>query len=241
MTYDANARTARLPAGGTAPRDPMFEPVPLPKARLEALTDGMFAVTMTLLVLDLKFPAHILDSGSQFASALFAMVGRFDDYAISFVALCVFWLAHLRLLRRVRETDSTFVWLNLGFLLLTTLVPMLTALVGDNPSHPRAAVLYGANLVAILAIEALMWRRMCRRLHNETVSDPDGLWRFVRRRFALAIGIVLAGIVAALVEIRLAMTTGMASYVYLLLLAAGVARPLFGSAPRPPGGGRARL
>ena len=63
----------------------------------------------------------------------------------------------------------------------------------------------------------------------------------MRRRFALAIGIVLAGIVAALVEIRLAMTTGMASYVYLLLLAAVVARPLFGSAPRPPGGGRARL
>ncbi|MBE7521286.1 MAG: DUF1211 domain-containing protein [Burkholderiales bacterium] len=219
----------------------MLEPVPLPKSRLEALTDGIFAVTMTLLVLDLKFPAHALDERNQFVSALVAMVDRFDDYAISFVALCVFWLAHLRLLRRMRETDSTFVWLNLGFLLLTTLVPMLTALVGDNPSHPRAAVLYGANLVAILAVEALMWRHMCRGLHNETVSDPEALWRFVRRRFALAIGIVLGGILAALVEIRLGITSGLASYSYLLLLAAGVARPLFGSLRRPQDGGPTRL
>jgi len=215
----------------------MLEPIPLPKSRLEALTDGIFAVTMTLLVLDLKFPAHALDANHEFTSALVAMVDRFDDYAISFVALCVFWLAHLRLLRRVRETDSTFVWLNLGFLLLTTLVPMLTALVGDNPTRPRAAVLYGANLVAVLAVEALMWRRMCRGLHNETVSDPEALWRFVRRRFALAIGIVLGGIVAALVEIRLGVTSGLASYSYLLLLAAGVARPLFGTARPPSGGG----
>ena len=215
----------------------MLEPIPLPKSRLEALTDGIFAVTMTLLVLDLKFPAHALDANHEFTSALVAMVDRFDDYAISFVALCVFWLAHLRLLRRVRETDSHFVWLNLGFLLLTTLVPMLTALVGDNPAHPRAAVLYGANLVAILVVEALMWRRMCRGLHNETVSDPQALWFYVRRRFALAIGIVLSGMVAALVEIRLGLTTGMASYVYLLLLAAGVARPLFVVRARPPGTG----
>ena len=213
----------------------MIEPVPLPKARLEALTDGIFAVTMTLLVLDLKFPEHALDRTSDFLPALRALVDRFDDYVISFVALCVFWLAHLRLLRRVRETDSHFVWLNLGFLLLTTLVPMLTALVGDNPDHPRAAILYGANMVAILGAEALMWRRMCHGLQNETVSDPIALWRFVRRRFALAIGIVLAGIATALIEIRMGVTTGMASYVSLLLLAAGVARPLFGVLPVPPG------
>lgn len=215
----------------------MNEPIPLPKARLEALTDGIFAVTMTLLVLDLKFPAHALDGKREFASAMLVLIARFDDYVISFFALCVFWLAHLRLLRRVRETDSRFVWLNLGFLLLTTLVPMLTALVGDNPTHPRAAILYGANLVAILLMEALMWRRMCRGLHNETVSDPGALWRFVRRRFTIAIIIVLSGMAAALIEIRLGVTAGMASYVYLLLLAAGVARPLFGVRPGPPAKG----
>ena len=75
-----------------------------------------------------------------------------------------------------------------------------------------------------------MWRRMCRRLANASVGDPEALWRFVRTRFMLAIGIVVAGIATALVEIRLGVSEGMAPYVYLLLLAAGVARPQFGAA-----------
>src|SRR6188474_1730829 len=154
----------------------MVTTLPLPRSRLENLTDGIFAVTMTLLVLDLKFPEHVFDLESSAWVAMLATLNRLDDYVISFVALCIFWLAHLRLLGRLREPDTTFTWLNLAFLLVTTLVPTLTSLVGDNPAHPRAAILYGANLVAILAIEAAMWRRMCRRLANASVGDPEALW-----------------------------------------------------------------
>ncbi len=209
----------------------MNAPIPLPKARLEALTDGIFAVTMTLLVLDLRFPPDALDRQAAFSSALASILDRFDNYAISFVALCVFWLSHLRLMRGLREPDATFAWLNLGFLLLATLVPSLSALVGDNPSHPRAAILYGANLVGILAFEALMWRRMCRRLANDSVTDAAGLWRTMRSRFAIACGIIVAGILTALAEIALGATEGFAPYVYLLLLASGVLRPLYSRKP----------
>jgi uncharacterized membrane protein len=204
----------------------MVEPLPLPKSRLEALTDGIFAMTMTLLVLDLKFPAHVFDLEASAWRVLFAVFSRLDDYVISFLVLGVFWLAHLRLLRRLRESDMAFIWLNLVFLLLTTLVPALTALVGDNPTHPRAAILYGANLALILVFEALMWRRMCLHLANETVTDREALWRYVRLRLVLATGIVLGAIAIALLEIRLGVSEGRASYVYLLLLAVGVARPL---------------
>ena len=205
----------------------MTAPIPLPKARLEALTDGIFAVTMTLLVLDLRFPPDVLDRQRAFLPALAAIVDRLDNYVISFVALCVFWLSHLRLMRRLRDPDEGFVVLNLAFLLLTTLVPTLSSLVGDNPTHPRAAVLYGANLVAILVFEALMWRRMCRGLANDSVTDAAELWRTMRRRIAFAIAIVVAGILTALVEIRLGATEGFAPYVYLLLLASGMLRPLY--------------
>ena len=204
----------------------MVVPLPLPKSRLEALTDGIFAMTMTLLVLDLKFPAHVFDLEASAWGVLFAVISRLDDYVVSFVVLGVFWLAHLRLLRRLRESDMVFIWLNLVFLLLTTLVPALTALVGDNPTHPRAAILYGTNLALILVFEALMWRRMCLHLANETVTDSQTLWRYVRLRLVLATGIVLGAIAIALLEIRLGVTEGRASYVYLLLLAVGVARPL---------------
>ena len=215
----------------------MIQPLPLPRSRLEALTDGIFAVSMTLLVLDLQFPPHVFDREATAWSALVALLVRLDDYVISFLVLCVFWLAHLRLLNRLREADVPFIWLNLAFLLLTTLVPALTALIGDNPGHPRAAILYGANLALTLVFEGLMWRRMCLTLANETVTDPVALWRFVRVRFALALGVVIAAVATALIEIRLGLSEGRASYVYLLMLGAGVTRPLWGGrAPlsRPP-------
>jgi len=197
--------------------------LPLPKARLEALTDGIFAVTMTLLVLDIKFPDP--EPGQTAFGAFLSLVDRLDNYVISFVVLAVFWLGHLRLFNRCREVDVGFVALNLAFLLLTTLVPPLTTLLGDHPRLPRAAVLYGGNLLLILACEALLWRRACRGLANETLHDPLATWRIVRRRYALAMGVVLAGIVTALVEITLRENPNAAPWLYLLLIGAGVVRP----------------
>ena len=131
---------------------------PLPKARLEALTDGIFAVTMTLLVLDLHFPEPS-DTATPWQETA-RLIDRFDNYVISFVVLAVFWVGHVRLLRRLRDADMPFVAINLAFLLSTTLVPPLTTLLGDHPALPRAAVLYGGTLLLILLCEALLWHRV---------------------------------------------------------------------------------
>jgi len=201
----------------------------LPKARLEALTDGIFAVTMTLLVLDLRFPEHPTQS---LWDELIDLLPRIDNYIISFVVLAVFWLGHLRMLHRMREADHRFAWLNLAFLLFTTLVPPLTSLLGNNPQLPRAAILYGFNLILILGCEALAWRLVCTKLRNESLQDPEATWRTIRRHFGLGAGVVLLAIVVALVEIRLGLTQGFAPYVYLLLIGVGVMRPAYRSLPR---------
>jgi uncharacterized membrane protein len=200
------------------------EPLVLPKGRLEALTDGIFAVTMTLLVLDLKLPEHI-DFGDSIGAALDDLLPRFDHYVISFVVLCVFWVAHLRVMRRIRDIDAHFLWLNLAFLLCTTFVPAFTAFVGNNPGHPRPAILYGLDLIALLAFEALMWRRGLLHLANDSVHDAPLLWRWVRDRFLFAVAIVLLGMGLAVMQAQLGMRTRYASYVYLLLIGAGVVRP----------------
>jgi uncharacterized membrane protein len=202
----------------------MLEPVPLPKSRLEAITDGIFSVTMTLLVLDLRLPGNMADS-AQLSQAIFAEIPAFDNYVISFVMLCVFWISHLRLLRRLDSIDATFTWLNLAFLLFTTFVPVLTAFAGRNPGHPRPAVLYGVNLIAILACEMLMWRHALPRLVNGSVTDPAGAWRTVRRKFAIAMGVVVLGLALAMLEIRVGMSSGLASYTYLLLILVGIMHP----------------
>jgi uncharacterized membrane protein len=192
---------------------------------MEALTDGIFAVTMTLLVLDLKLPEHMGANTREVMANLAALLPHMDDYVISFVILCVYWLAHLRLLRRLREIDTTFVWLNMAFLLFTTFVPPLTAFIGHNPTQPVAAIVYGADLLLILSCEALMWRHAARRHHfDETLTDAATLWHEMRRRFLLAALIIALGMVGAVVEIEFATNVGYASYLYLLLIAAGIMR-----------------
>ena len=140
-------------AGPQLPASP-----PLSKGRLEALTDGIFAVTMTLLVIDLKIPDP--EPGQTAFGAFLTLVDRLDNYVISFAVLAVFWLGHLRLFNRCREVDVGFLVLNLAFLLFTTLVPPLTTLFGDHPRLPRAAILYGGNLLLILVCETLLWRHV---------------------------------------------------------------------------------
>ena len=109
----------------------------------------------------------------------------------------------------------------LTFLLFTTFVPMLTAFAGRNPGLPRPAFLYGANLLAILACEALMWRHALPRLVNASVPDPVDAWRLVRRKFLSAMAVIVVGMVLALIEIALGFTSAYASYVYLLVIAVG--------------------
>jgi uncharacterized membrane protein len=203
----------------------------LPKSRLEGLTDGIFAVTMTLLVLDLKFTEGPLGQRTVFDD-LARLVDRIDNYVISFVVLALFWIAHVRMLSRTRELDAPFVVLNLAFLLFTTAVPPLTTLLGNHPALPRAAVLYGANLLLILICEALAWHRVCHRLANETLADGPSTWRLSRQRHYFAIGVVLLGIAIALIEIRIGASQGLATWIYLLLIGAGLYRPTIALADR---------
>jgi len=221
-----------LPARGHTPRaaDPVAHAPPLPKARLEAITDAIFGVTMTLLVIDLKIPEP--SPTQTLFDELTRLVDRIDNYVISFVVLAVFWVGHVRMLRRIGDVDTTFVALNLAFLLFTTLVPPLTTLFGENPGLPRAAVLYGGTLLGILLCETLMWYRTCHHLANDSLVNPLGTWQLVRRRYALAIGVVLAGIAAALIEIVIGAEANLAPWLYLLLIGAGIVRPPVHGVPR---------
>ena len=97
-----------------------------------------------------------MPDGAALWAAMVSEIPAFDDYVISFAVLCVFWISHLRLLRRLDSIDTTFTWLNLAFLLCTTFVPVLTAFAGRNPGHPRPAILYAADLIAIVALLRLV-------------------------------------------------------------------------------------
>jgi TMEM175 potassium channel family protein len=118
--------------------------------RLTALSDGVFAVAMTLLVLDLRVPlAGPAYSGHGLWEALLKLGPSFAAYLLSFTMLGTFWLAQHTLLGIIGHCDRTLTWINLGFLFVVTLLPFSAALLAHFV-HLRLAIgIYWLNILLL--------------------------------------------------------------------------------------------
>jgi uncharacterized membrane protein len=110
--------------------------------RLIFLVDGVFAITMTLLVLELRPPE--LDT-TDLAAALQAMLPRLSIYLIAFYSIVNHWVVHQRMFRHITDMDTTMLWLTILSLLFITLIPAATAIVGRFPGEKLAAACFSAN------------------------------------------------------------------------------------------------
>jgi uncharacterized membrane protein len=130
-----------------------------PKARLDALTDGLFAVAMTLLVLDIRLPEdfHPRDQ-RELIAALLALWPKFFPYLISFLVLGLRWLSGITIRSRSESVDAIYVRWWLIYLLLITCVPFTTIVVGRFGHQAPAIWLYAGNTALITAVAAMMMR-----------------------------------------------------------------------------------
>jgi uncharacterized membrane protein len=150
------------------------------KSRLEALSDGVFAVVMTILVLQLG-GAAISDAktATELEAALFAQWPTFVSYAISFLVVGLYWVSHHTYFTFIQDVDETQLWLNLLFLFCLSLIPFAAELIGDHPYFRAGAVLYGLDLTACTGALYLNWQYAWNRGHV-LVKDAD---RAVMERF----------------------------------------------------------
>ncbi|WP_367325512.1 TMEM175 family protein [Streptomyces sp. HUAS ZL42] len=129
--------------------------------RLLALSDGVFAIAITLLVLDLSVPRG-LNSG-QYDDALLDLLPNLGAYALSFLVLAGFWRDHLRIFRAVTQVDGQVVSLCLLGLGIAALVPFPTALISEYADKPASVALYSATVAALgadhLALLLVLKRR----------------------------------------------------------------------------------
>lgn len=125
------------------------------KHRIDTLVDGIFAVAMTLLVIELKIPesAHVHDNAGLL-SAFADLIPKFIAWFISFFVLALFWFGHHRAFHFLHRVDAKLVALNLVFPGFVSLMPFASALAGDHVKLIAAQVFYSANMfmVAMLAI-----------------------------------------------------------------------------------------
>src|SRR6266567_4277303 len=122
----------------------------LSKNRLEALTDGVYAIAITLLVFELKVPEPgQVRTDADLVKALWALAPKFTSWVISFLVLAIFWVANHRLFQWVRSVDVKLLWISLFSLLAATFVPFASALVGEFPAALASQALYAADMAAL--------------------------------------------------------------------------------------------
>jgi uncharacterized membrane protein len=113
----------------------------LTKSRLEAFSDGVFAVIITIMVLNMKVPEHTT------LAALRAVVPVFLSYVLSFVYVGIYWNNHHHLLHASQRVTGGILWANLHLLFWLSLAPFATAWMGENFNAPAPVALYGLVLL----------------------------------------------------------------------------------------------
>ena len=131
--------------------------------RLAALSDGVFAVAMTLLVLDLRAPAaEAVHSERQLLDALVTLAPRLVPYLMSFLTLGIFWLGQQAQLDRLAKSDRDLAWMHVGFLCVVCLVPFSTALLSEFLTFRVALIVYWLNILLLGIALLVTWSHAVR-------------------------------------------------------------------------------
>lgn len=126
----------------------------MPKGRLEAFSDGVIAVIITIMVLEMKSP-----HGTSLA-ALWPVVPVFLSYVLSFVYVGIYWNNHHHLLHAVQHVEGGILWANLHLLFWLSLIPFATAWMGENHFASWPVALYGVVLLLAGAAFVLLTKKL---------------------------------------------------------------------------------
>ena len=182
------------------------------KHRIEALIDGIFAVALTLLVLDIKLPEDVIYATNEALwQRLLALERHLTIYAITFLVIGIYWVAHHVQFHYVRYTDRRLLWINLLFLFLISFLPFATDLVGDHKQLVLPCMIYGLTLLATSGASYLHLRYLDRHAYLATPDLTPVIVRMLMRRIALFTVVPAVSMLIALFNTHLAL------YAYLLL------------------------
>lgn len=116
------------------------------KSRLESFSDGVLAIVITLLILNVKLPEVSYDN---LGAGLLELLPTVEVYILSFLLIGMYWIFHHHTFNFVSEVDGIMTWLNILFLLTISFLPFPTSLVGKYPNQTLPMVIYGANLILV--------------------------------------------------------------------------------------------
>jgi uncharacterized membrane protein len=155
-------------------------------ARLEAFSDGVIAIIITIMVLELKVPEHLTPE------TLGAMWPIVFSYALSFVLVAIYWVNHHNLLHFAKTASRGMLWTNIHWLFWLSLIPFTTAAIGHHPHDPFTMNVYGVVQLAC----ALSYRALMGQVLTPANMSPDmQTWhRVLRKKGMLSTALYVAAI-----------------------------------------------
>lgn len=187
----------------------------LATTRLEALTDGIFAFAMTLLVLSITMPDDPDDLNYMPNAELREMIihewRRFLNYAIAFLLLASFWMSHSKEFHMIKATEHRHTWINIFFLMFVAIVPFTTALVGDYGEDKIAWTIFGLNMFILGSFLYINWWYASR--NNRLIREGIGKEQIKAGRMR---GLVVPAVAAASI-LAAQFNPSIAGYLYILI------------------------
>jgi uncharacterized membrane protein len=183
--------------------------------RVEAFSDGMFAIAITLLILEIKVPAA--NSGGL-GKALLQQWPSYLAFLLSFFYIGVMWMNHHRMFTHIRHSNDTLLILNLLLLLGVTAVPFPTAVLAANlgtPDQRTAALFYNGVFVVIAVFFNVLWRyAVSRELLDKKLESSAAS---ISRQYAVGPLMYILCMALAFVDVRASLALNVALAVYFAL------------------------
>jgi len=162
--------------------------------RLEAFSDGLIAVIITIMVLELKVPRDTT------LVSLRGVLPQFLSYLLSFLVVAIMWVNHHHMLHSARRADARLLWSNNTLLFWMSLVPFVTTYMGNNWRDPRAVALYGVVL-SLCSVSFAVLRSAIIQHHRDN-PDMVRYHRRVQSKNLYSMFLYIASVPLAFVDIR---------------------------------------
>jgi uncharacterized membrane protein len=166
------------------------------KNRLETISDGIFAIVMTLLILDVRLPADVsINSNADLLNALFLIKPKMISFAVSFFIIAGFAVGHHFIFSLMSKVSGLFVWINVLYLLAISFLPFPTSILAQNSGKFASLCFYALNLMLCGSFHTLMFWRIYK---NENLRRHDVKPADVKKYFLFALFGTLSNVIAIL-------------------------------------------
>jgi len=155
--------------------------------RLEAFSDAVIAILMTIMVLELKIP-HGAD-----LEALAPMLPIFLTYVLSFIYLAIYWNNHHHMLQATKSVNGKVLWANMHLLFWLSLVPFVTGWMGENHFAPLPTAIYGVVLVCAAIAYTILQTTIVRHHRGENALLADAIGNDFKGKISIALYILAIG------------------------------------------------